>query len=433
MELIYLLTGLAAGALIGWLIAGRTAASSVSKAKEVAQQQISELQMQLARSTANNEALNDKLQTQQGEMDRLGKKFTTEFENIANRILEVKSARFTELNKTNLAAVLDPLGKNIEEFKKVVNEVYTNESRERFSLGKHVEELARLNRTISEEARNLTNALKGETKTQGRWGEMILESILEKSGLRKDEEYFMEHQLTDGLGNPLRSDAEGKKMRPDAVIRYPDNRNVIIDSKVSLNAYLRFIESKDAAEQKKELDAHVAAVKNHIVALSSRGYDDFDKSLDFVMMFIPSEPAYSAVLQADPDIWSFAYDKRILLLSPTNLITSLKLIVDLWKREKYNRNAQEIADRGARMYDKLVGFVANMEEIGRQLDKTRDTYDASFKQLSTGKDNLINQAARMKNLGLKAKKDFAEELIDKALEDDGIEGITVNAEENVVE
>lgn len=369
------------------------------------------LNSELASAIANNNALKEKLETQKAEIEELGRKFNLEFENIANKILETKTEKFTELNKNNLKDILDPLGKNIEDFKKVVNETYTTESKERFSLGEKVKELAELNQQISKEARDLTRALKGEAKTQGRWGEMILETILEKSGLRKGEEYFMEFQLTDEQGNPLRSDAEGKKMRPDAVIKYPDNRNVIIDSKVSLNAFTRYIETEDPEIQKKELADHVSAVKNHIVALSTKGYDDYDKSLDFVMMFIPSEPAYIAALQGDPDIWNFAYEKRILLLNPTNLITSLKLIVDLWKREKHNRNALEIADRGAKMYDKFVGFVANLEDIGKNISKAQAAYNESYKQLTSGSDNLVLQATKMKNLGLKAKKNLPDELV----------------------
>jgi DNA recombination protein RmuC len=220
----------------------------------------------------------------------------------------------------------------------------------------------------------------------------------------------MEHQLLDESGNPLRSDEEGKKMRPDAVIKYPDNRSVIIDSKVSLNAFTRYLEATDAVEQKKELEAHVAAIKTHIVALSSKGYDDYNKALDFVMMFIPSEPAYIAALQGDPDLWNFAYDKRILLLNPTNLITSLKLIVDLWKRESQNQNAIEIAERGAKLYDKFVGFVTNLQGVGESIMKAQGKYDEAFKQLSTGNDNLVLQATKLKNLGLKPKKDLPKDL-----------------------
>ena len=353
----------------------------------------------LATANANKEALNEKLQTQKDEMEALGKKFNTEFENIANKILDTKSEKFTELNKTNLKTLLEPLGKNINEFKTKVEEVYDKESKERFSLGERVKELTQLNQVISEDARNLTKALKGEAKTQGRWGEMILESILERSGLVKDREYFMEHELLDANGNPLRSDSEGKKMRPDAVIKYPDNRNVIIDSKVSLNAFTRLIASIDVEEQKIELLAHISAIKTHITALSSKGYDDYDKSLDFVMLFIPSEPAYIAALQFDPDLWNFAYDKRILLLSPTNLITSLKLIVDLWKREYQNQNAIEIAERGAKLYDKFVGFVSNLDDVGEHLDKAQGKYAEAYKQLSTGNDNLVLQATKLKSLG----------------------------------
>lgn len=366
----------------------------------------------LATAIANNSALSEKLETQKKEIEELGKKFNLEFENIANKILETKSEKFTELNKTNIKTILEPLGKNIDEFKKTVNETYDKESKERFSLGEKVKELALLNQVISEEARNLTKALKGESKTQGRWGEMILERILEKSGLRKDEEYFIDHQLTDVDGNALRSDSENKKMRPDAIINYPDKRSIIIDSKVSLNAFTRFSDSNDIEEQKSELDAHAQAVKNHIIALSTKGYDDYDKTLDFVMMFIPSEPAYMAALQGDPELWNFAYDRRILLINPTNLIVSLKLIVDLWKREYQNRNAQEIAERGSKLYDKFVSFVENLADVGKYIDKSKEAYTNSYKQLSNGKDNLVLQATKLKNLGLKNKKELSPELLE---------------------
>jgi DNA recombination protein RmuC len=221
----------------------------------------------------------------------------------------------------------------------------------------------------------------------------------------------MEHQLLDEKGNPLRSDSEGRKMRPDAVIKYPDNRSVIIDAKVSLNAFTRYSDSTDPEGQRLELASHIAAVKNHINELSCKGYDDYDKSLDFVMMFIPSEPAYIAALQGDPELWNYAYNKRILLLNPTNLITSLKLIADLWKREQYNRNAQDIAERGAKLFDKFVGFVTNLQQIGRHIDKAKDAYSESFSQLSTGNDNLVLQATKLKSLGIKNKKDLPDDIV----------------------
>eukprot|EP01037_Dinobryon_pediforme_P007931 gene7931-8003_t len=400
------------------LQSGKEALEQLKTELKTVREDLNEKNQALASAKADNKALSDKLETQKREIEELGKKFNNEFENIANRILETKTEKFTELNKTNLKDILDPLGEHLKEFKTKVEEVYDKESKERFSLGEKVKELSLLNQIISEDAKNLTKALKGEAKTQGNWGEMILESILERSGLVKDREYFMEHELLDADGKPLRSDSEGKKMRPDAVIKYPDNRSVIIDSKVSLNAFTRLIASIDVEEQRKELADHVTAIKGHIVSLSAKGYDDYDKALDFVMLFVPSEPAYIAALQGDPDLWNFAYDKRILLLSPTNLITSLKLIVDLWKREYQNRNAIDIAERGAKLYDKFVGFVENLSDVGEHLDKAKGKYDDAFKQLSTGKDNLVLQTSKLKDLGLKNKKTMPQDILNAAVNGD---------------
>ncbi|HMK04150.1 MAG TPA: DNA recombination protein RmuC [Ferruginibacter sp.] len=393
-----------------------TEAETLKEELRSIKQELSTALQRLASQTANNDALGEKLTTQKNEMELLNKKFNLEFENIANRILETKTEKFTELNKANLNLILEPLGKNITEFKTKVEEVYHKESQQRFSLGERVKELAELNRKISEEANNLTRALKSESKTQGGWGEMILENILERSGLVKNREYFMEHQLSDEQGNPLRSDNGEKKMRPDAVIKYPDNRHVIIDSKVSLNSFERCVNAMDDAIRMNELNEHVACIKKHISLLSAKGYDDYNKSLDFVMMFIPSEPAYIAALQADPELWNYAYDKRILLLSPTNLITSLKLIADLWKREYQNQNANEIAERGAKLYDKFVSFISNLEDVGDHLQKAQNKYGEAFKQLATGNDNLVTQATKLKDLGLKTKKSLPENLINLSSE-----------------
>lgn len=370
----------------------------------------------LATEQANNKAMFEKLETQKKEIEDLGKKFNLEFQNIASKILEEKTKKFTDVNKKSLETILKPLEENIDKFKKQVEDSYSNEAKERFSLGEQVKEMAKLNKVISDEARNLTTALKGEAKTQGNWGEMILESILEKSGLRKGEEYFIEQQLLDEDGKPLRTDSENKKMRPDVVIKYPDNRSVIIDSKVSLNAFTRYLSASDKSEQERELQLHVSAIKNHITSLSSKGYDDYNQALDFVLMFVPSEPAYIAAMQGDSNLWNFAYDKRILLMNPTNLITALKLIVDLWKREYQNQNAIEIANRGAKLYDKFVSFVKNIEDIGSYINKAQGKYNESYKQLSTGNDNLVLQATKLKNLGIKNKKELPKELENLAIE-----------------
>lgn len=351
---------------------------------------------------AEKDQLESKLVDQKEELTDLHKTLYNQFENMANQILDRKSAKFTQVNERQIKALIEPLGKDIEAFKSKVEQ----EAKERFSLGEKVMELAQLNNNMSEVAINLTKALKGEAKTQGNWGEMILESILEKSGLRKDEQYFMEYQLKGDDGKPLRSEFEGKKMRPDALIKYPDDRNVIVDSKVSLTAFARSLDSSNEAEYELAIAQHLQSIKGHINALSAKGYDDLSSSLDFVLMFVPSEPAYIAALQADPDLWNYAYDKRILLQSPTNLITSLKLIEELWKREAHNQNAQAIAKRGAKLFDKFVGFVENLEEVGLHLDKAKQKYDVGFKQLSSGRGNLIRQAEQLKGMIGKTKKEL---------------------------
>lgn len=372
---------------------------------------LSQQERKLAQTEATQVILAQNNERYKQEIEQLNERYQKEFELIANRILESKTEKFTALNKTNLREILDPLGKYIVEFKSKIEEVYSNESKERFSLGNEVKKLAELNLKMSEEAKNLTNALKGESKTQGRWGEMILESILEKSGLVKGREYFMEHQLLDAQGKPLISESEGKKMRPDAVIKYPDERSVIIDAKVSLNAFTRYLATDDLEEQTKEIKAHVDAIKNHISTLSERGYDDYQLALDFVMLFVPSEAAYVAALKAEPDLWNYAYDKRILLLSPTNLITSLKLIHDLWKREYQNKNAYEIAERGAKLHDKFVGFIENLEQVGSFIDKAKERYTDAHKQLTTGNDNIVKQIATIQKLGIKNKKTIPSHLL----------------------
>lgn len=362
---------------------------------------------QNAELNAQNKNFEILLKNQKEEIEKLQKQSQLHFEKMANQILEEKTEKFTNLNQQHLKSILEPFGKNLDDLKKTVHETYDKESKERFSLGEKVNELKLLNQQISQEANKLTKALKGESKTQGNWGEMILESILEKSGLTKNREYFLEHELRDDHKNPIYSEFSGKKMRPDAIIKYPDQRNVIIDSKVSLTAFIEMANEEDVDIFKIKQNQHLASIKNHINELSNKAYDDFDKSLDFVMLFVPSEAAYNAALQADTQLWNYAYDKRILLLSPTNLITSLKLIADLWKREHQNKNAMEIAERGAKLYDKFVSFVDKLEKIGKSIDQAQSSYDEAYKQLSTGNDNLVLQTEKLRKLGLKNKKQLS--------------------------
>lgn len=364
--------------------------------------------------SAKNEGLQQSLDTQKEEIVKIQQDSKLQFENLANKILEEKTEKFTALNQNNLKNILEPFQEKIADLKNKVNEAYEKENKERFSLAEKVKELAELNQQISEDAKKLTRALKGESKTQGNWGEMILESILEKSGLVKGREYFLEHELRDEDNKALFSEFSGKKMRPDAVVKYPDERNVIIDSKVSLTAFTELVDETDADVYAIKLSQHLGSIKNHINQLSQKAYDDYGKSLDFVMMFIPSEPAYIAAMQADQNLWNYAYERRILLLNPSNLITSLKLIADLWKREYQNRNSIEIAERGARLYDKFVGFVDNLEKVGRNLDQAKNVYNDAYKQLHTGNDNLVIQTQKLKSLGIKNKKDLPQSLIDNS-------------------
>ena len=363
---------------------------------------------------AVNENLKKSLENQKAEIEKMQEVAKIEFQNLANKIFEEKSEKFTAINSDKLKLILDPFNEKIIELKNQVNETYDKESKERFSLADKVKELALLNQQISEDAKKLTRALKGESKTQGNWGEMILESILEKSGLVKGREYFLEHELRDEDNKALFSEFSGKKMRPDAVIKYPDARNVIIDSKVSLTAFVELVDETDAEKHQVKIKQHLDSIKNHIKQLSDKAYDDYDKSLDFVMMFIPSEAAYIAAMQADQNLWNYAYEKRILLLNPSNLITSLKLVADLWKREYQNKNATEIAERGAKLYDKFVGFLENLEKVGKNIDLAKNVYENAYKQLHTGNDNLIMQTQKLKNLGVKNKKEISQSLVDQA-------------------
>ena len=357
------------------------------------------LQSTLSRLETINQNLQEKLDKQDADFEEARKKSLTEFENIANKLFDEKSSKFSETSKEKIEALLTPLKQNIEEFKKRVEDTYDKESKQRFSLEDKIKELVQLNQQISQDATNLTNALKGQAKTQGNWGEMILENILENSGLVKDREYFTQSTF---------KDAEGRSKQPDVRVKYPGDRYVIIDAKVSLTAYERFASTDDIDEQKLHLNQHIQSIKNHIDNLSSKEYDQFHRGLDFVFLFIPIEPAFLTAIHYDQNLWTYAYKKRIVLMSPTNLIATLKLIQDIWKREHQNQNAAEIAKRGSWLYEKFVGFIEDLEAIGKHLTKADDVYHNAMKKLTDGRGNLIGQVEKLKQLGIQSKKQINE-------------------------
>lgn len=358
---------------------------------------------------SQNSTLNNLLENYKKERDELHKKSLLEFETIAQKLLEEKSDKFTISNKKNMEAILQPLNENIFNFKKQVEETYDKESKLRFSLDERIKELMSQTNKISAEANNLVNALKTNHKKQGDWGEMILESILQKSGLLKDREYRVQNNLVNN---------EGKNVRPDIIVDLPGNRSIVIDSKVSLNAYEAYCNADLKEEQQLFVNEHLKAIRSHIDDLSSKDYHQLVNGLDFTMLFIPIEPAYLLAIQQDPDLWNNAYQKRILLISPTNLIACLKLIVDLWNREKQDKSAQKIVKQAEKVYDKIVLFVKSFEQVGKQLQQAQDSFTKAQNQLKEGRGNVLSQTNQLLKYGIAPKKQLDELTEIEELEDD---------------
>lgn len=369
------------------------------------EKEIIRLNTSLAQKDADHRHLLEKLETQKKELEAIREKFTTEFRNLANDILEEKSKKFTEQNRTQLDQILKPLGEKIRDFEQKVEKAYQEESNQRFSLKEEVKRLAELNQTVSQEAHNLTQALKGQVKTQGTWGEMILENILERSGLQKDREYFVQPSFTA---------EDGRRLQPDIVITYPGNKNVVVDAKVSLNAYERFISCDEDADREKAIKDHLISVKKHIDELAAKNYQHLYNlnSLDFVMMFMPVEPAFMTAIQADSNIWSYAYERGILMIGPTNLIAALKMVASIWLQEYQGRNVLEIADQSGKLFDKFVGFVEDLQSIGQKIQATQETYDKALNKLSMGRGNLVSRAEKIRKLGARATKELPNVLIE---------------------
>ena len=333
-----------------------------------------------------------------------------EFKNLSNEILEEKSKRFTETNKENIDGILSPLKDEFEKFKNKVDEVYINDTKDRTALKTQIDGLKELNEKLGKEALSLTNALKGDSQKQGAWGEVILERVLEESGLTKGLEYDTQLSFNDD---------EGKRKRPDAIVHLPNNKDVIIDSKVSIVAYQNYHQTEDIKEKEQFLKDHLQSIKNHIKGLSLKNYDDIEaiKSLDYVLMFIPIESAFMLAMENNRELFSEAFGKNIVIVTPSTLLVTLKTIQNIWRYEKQNKNAQEIAKRAGDLHDKFVNFTNSLLDIGASLDKAKSQYEITLNRLKSGKGNLISQAQKIKSLGVKSKKELSNKLIDDSTED----------------
>ncbi len=367
------------------------------------------LNLELTRRNSEFENLEVKLREQKREVEKLQEKFTNDFEVLANKILESKSEKFTKQNKENIDGILKPLQEKIEKFERKVDDTHKESIDRHAMLRQQIIGLTALNEQMSKEATNLTKALKGDSKTQGNWGELVLERVLEKSGLEKDREYFVQNSFTTDYG---------KRVLPDVVLHLPDNKKMIIDSKVSLVAYERFVNEDDKDVQVQFLKEHISSLKKHIEQLSEKKYQDIYEieSPDFVLLFIPIEPAFAVAINQDNSLYNWAFEKNIVIVTPTTLLATLRTIDSMWNNEKQQQNALEIATQAGRLYDQFVNLTEDLLKVGNQLNTVKGSYDSTMVKL-TGKGNLITRVEKLKKLGSKASKQINEKLLKKAEEE----------------
>ncbi|HQK36694.1 MAG TPA: DNA recombination protein RmuC [Bacteroidales bacterium] len=420
MDIVLFVAGLITGGFAAWLIFRMIQKEKLSAVAEKSHfleemlagerqksaekdAQLLDLQAKYSSAETDLRNLQEQLTRQKSELEEVQKRLSVEFENLANRILEEKTKTFTEQNRTQLEGLLNPLSEKIREFRDQVEKAYGTEREQRFHLGKEIERLVQMNQQLSDEARSLTRALKGDTKTQGTWGEFILEKLLENSGLTRNREYTVQERM---------ADEQGTTLIPDVIVRYPGGRNVVIDSKVSLVAYEKYVAADDEDSRQQSIREHLDSVKKHILELSRKDYQSLYQlnSLDFVMMFMPVEPGYYLALQQDPDLWQYAYQRKVLLMSPTNLLAALKLIESMWRIEYQNRNAQEIARQSSDLLDKFSGFLEDLKDIGKKIDDAHHAWEESMKKLATGKGSLLNRALKIQQLGARPKKEIPKEI-----------------------
>jgi DNA recombination protein RmuC len=428
MDIVYLIVGILIGGVAVWFIAssklkgdaGRVEERSSILEKEKSnlentltseRQKVIDLNSKLSALQSDYNNLQQKLAEQKAEVDELQQKFTKEFENLANRIFKEKADEFSKQSKNNLSEILNPLKERITEFQSKVEET-NKESIDRFaSLRQQLSSLKDMNQQITQEAKNLTEALKGQSKTQGNWGEFILESILEKSGLVKGREYVVQESITTEAG---------KRYQPDVIIKLPENKSIVIDSKVSLVAYEKFVSSEDENQKALALREHINSIRAHIKNLSSKNYQNLYQleSLDFVLMFMPIEPAFALAVQNDPSIFNDAFEQNIVIVSPSTLLATLRTISSIWRQESQNRNALEIAKQSGDMLDKFTAFVDDLISVGKGLVNAKDNYDKAMNKLTDGRGNLISRAEKIKHLGAKASKSLPPNILNRADLDD---------------
>lgn len=431
MVLLYILLGLASGFVIGYLLVSLRSQKEVetrvqlhpitNELRRTVEQLQTELKSEreekqkystaLATAKAELEGLKEKLETQLKDVQELKIQFKVEFENLANKIFEDKSEKFKQENRDQLDIVLNPFKEKLRDFENKVEKVYKEENSERINLKAELKQLSELNKQLSGDANNLATALKGSNKHQGNWGEMILEKILERSGLQQGVEY--ETQLTD-------ENASGERIRPDVVVHLPDGKHIIVDSKVSLISYNNMIAAETDDERDRYLKAHTESIRAHIKQLSDKNYHTA-KSLvvpDFVLLFMPIEAAFSCAMQVDSELYIYAWDKKVVLVSPTTLLATLRTVASIWTQEKRTRNAEEIALEAGKLYDKFVGFVEDLIDVGNRMNSAKKSYDDAMNKLSVGTGNLVNRAEKMKKLGAKNTKEINVKLAERSQETD---------------
>jgi DNA recombination protein RmuC len=366
-----------------------------------------QIDIRLAQKVSEFNNLEEKLQENKAEVEKLQEKFSKEFEILASKILEEKSVKFTEQNKENLKNILSPLQEKIQTFERKVEDTHKESIDYHAALRQQILGLKDLNLQMSKDTINLTKALKGDSKTQGNWGELVLERVLEKSGLEKDREYFVQQSF---------NNEEGKRILPDVVIHLPDGKKMVIDSKVSLTAYEQFVNSDDDYEKSQFLKEHVNSLKRHIEQLSEKRYEDIYKieSPDFVLLFIPIEPAFAVALNTDNQLYNKAFERNIVIVTPTTLLATLRTIDSMWNNEKQQRNAIEIARQAGALYDKFEGFISDLTNVGKKMDEAKAEYRGAMNKLFEGKGNLIVSVEKLKKMGAKSKKSLPQNIIERA-------------------